>query len=88
MQVGSDGTLPRCDSQSHCSRVTAGRRERKTSCVQQLELAYGFGFWSIMTAWLLTQEVTMVWTDRLVPTKEGNSIDDVEKRTDWIESAV
>jgi hypothetical protein len=41
-----------------------------------------------MTAWLLTQEVTMVWTDRLVTTKEGNSIDDVEKRTDWIESAV
>jgi hypothetical protein len=30
----------------------------------------------------------MVWTDRLVPTEEGNSIDDVEKRTDWIESAV
>jgi hypothetical protein len=23
-QVGSDGTLQRCDSQSHCSRVTAG----------------------------------------------------------------
>ena len=30
----------------------------------------------------------MVWTDRLVPTEEDNSIDDIERRTDWIESEV
>ena len=35
--------------------------------------------------WDLTKEITLNWTDRLVPTEDGNEIDDIERRTDYIE---
>lgn len=36
--------------------------------------------------WDATKEITCNWTERLVACEEGNSIDEIERRTDWIEN--
>ena len=35
--------------------------------------------------WDATKEISFIWTQRLVVCEEGNSIDEIERRTDWIE---
>eukprot|EP00961_Rhodomonas_salina_P005113 69369-Rhodomonas_salina.4 len=44
----------------------------------------GGGCW---VRWFETKEVTYYWSERLEPTKDFNTVDDIERRTDLIEYA-